>query len=81
MKIGKIEKYVKMPTVPSRFKYPWPDMEVGDSVIIAANKGESLTNLMKKVRPSAYYYGDLTGKKFKTLIAREDCGVRVGRIE
>ena len=40
MEIGKIEKEVKIPTVHSAIKFPWPDMEVGESVFIAADKGE-----------------------------------------
>ncbi len=48
---------------------------------IAADKGESLFNLKRKVGPSARYYGNVTGKKFKTLMVREDNGVRVWRTE
>ncbi len=81
MQIGKIEKDVKVPIVHSKFKYPWEDMEVGDSVFIAADKGESLFNLKRKVGPSARYYGNVTGKKFKTLMVREENGVRVWRVE
>ncbi len=81
MKIGKIEKKVEIPAVHSKHKYPWPDMQVGDSVFIKADKGKDLYNLKRKVGPSARYYGDVTGKKFKTLMIREDNGVRVWRIE
>ncbi len=81
MKIGKIEKSIKMPTIHSRCKYPWPDMKVGDSFFIAAREGESLAKLAQKIRPSASYYADLTEKKFKTLQVPEDNGVRVGRIK
>ena len=42
MKIGKIEKDVKIPEVHSKMKYPWPEMNVGDSVLIQAEKGEKL---------------------------------------
>ncbi len=80
MLIGKIEKNVKVPVVHSKFKYPWEDMEVNDSVFIAADKGESLFNLKRKVGPSARYYGNVTGKQFKTLMIREDRGVRIWRI-
>ena len=81
MKIGKIEKKVPIPVVHSKTKYPWDQMEVGDSVFIEAEKGQSLFELKRKVGPSARYYGDVTGKKFKTLMIREENGVRVWRIE
>ncbi len=81
MKIGTIEKKVEIPAVHSKMKYPWPDMKVGDSVFIEAEKGEKLYNLKRKVGPAARYYGDVTGKKFKTLMMREENGVRVWRIE
>ena len=64
MKVGKIEKNVKIPEVHSKVKYPWPDMDVGDSVLVLADKGEKLYNLKRKVGPSARYYGEKTGKKF-----------------
>jgi len=44
MKINKIEKDVPIPTVKSRFDYPWDKMEVGDSVFIEA-KGKTFSNL------------------------------------
>ncbi len=81
MKIGKLEKEVKIPEVHSSIKYPWPDMKVGDSVLIQAEKGEKLYNLKRKVGPSVRYYGDKTGKKFKTLLEHNENGVRVWRIK
>ncbi len=81
MKIGTIEKKVEIPAVHSKIKYPWPDMKVGDSVLIQAEKGEKLYNLKRTAGPAARYYGDKTGKKFKTLIDHENNGVRVWRIE
>ena len=80
MKIGKIEKGVIIPTVHSKLNYPWEEMEVDDSIFISADKGESLFNLKRKVGPSARYYGNVTGKQFKTLMIREENGVRVWRI-
>ena len=56
-------------------------MKVGDSVFIEPEEGQSLFELKRKVGPSARYYGDKTGKKFKTLMMREENGVRVWRIE
>jgi len=80
MKINKIEKDVKIPVVHSRYKYPWEDMEVGDSVFIEAEDGESLFNLKRRVGPAALYYGNVTGKKFKTMLVREENGVRTWRV-
>ena len=56
-------------------------MEVGDSVFVEATKEQSLFDLKRKVGPSARYYGAVTGKKFKTLMIREDNGVRIWRLE
>ena len=81
MIVNEIEKNVKVPAVHSKHKYPWDQMEINDSVFIRAEKGESLYKLKRKVGPAARYYGDVTGKKFKTLLMREDNGVRVWRIE
>jgi hypothetical protein len=52
-------------------------MEVGNSVFIETEKGQSLFNLKRTVGPSARYYGQITGKKFKTLMNREENGGRV----
>ena len=81
MKIGKIEKNVQIPVVHSKNKYPWDKMEVGDSVLVIAEEGQSLFDLKRKVGPSARYYGQITGKKFKTLMKREENGLRVWRIK
>ncbi len=81
MIVNEIEKDVNIPDVHSKHKYPWDKMEVNDSVFIEAEKNESLSNLKKKVGPAARYYGDVTGKKFKTLLMREDSGIRVWRIK
>ena len=81
MKINKIEKNIKIPEVHSKVQYPWPEMEVGDSVLIQAEKGEKLYNLKRRVGPAARYYGEKSAKKFKTLIEHETNGVRVWRVE
>ncbi len=81
MKIQKIEENVPIPEVHSAIKYPWPNMKVGNSVLIVAEKGEKLYNLKRKVGPAARYYGEKTGKQFKTLIDHSENGVRVWRIE
>ncbi len=81
MKIYEIEKNVAIPEVHSKIKYPWPNMEVGESVSIQAEDGEKLYNLKRKVGPAARYYGEKTGKQFKTLLDHDGNGVRVWRIE
>jgi len=81
MKVGKIEKSVPFPEVHSKFSFPWSEMEVGDSVLIKAGKPEKVDILKRKVKGSARYYGVKTGKKFRSLVNREESGVRVWRIE
>jgi len=44
--------------------WPWPEMEVDDSVFIPAKSGETATTIRKRVRPFAY--GFRHNKKFKT---------------
>lgn len=80
MKINKIEKDVQIPIVHSKYKYPWDEMEVGDSVFFEADDGESIFTLKRRVGPAATYFGQQTGKQFKTLLMREDNGVRVWRL-
>ncbi len=81
MKIGGIDKNVEIPEVHSKVKYPWADMEAGDSVFIEADKGEELYVLKRRIGPSARYYGEKTGKKFKTLIDHGQNGIRVWRLK
>ena len=81
MKIHKIEKDVPIPDVHSIIKYPWPEMEVGDSVFIKAGKGETPTILKGIARSSANYYGRKTGKKFRTRVFSEENGIRAWRLE
>jgi hypothetical protein len=80
MKIQKIEKDIPIPEVNSGVQFPWPLMKVGDSVFVEAEKGEDLTKLIRTVGPSARYYGEKTGKKFRTLLERHNNGIRVWRI-
>jgi hypothetical protein len=80
MKIGKIDKKIPIPEVHSKASFPWPTMEVGDSVLVKTVKGEEVDNLKRKVKGSARYYGIKTGKRFRSLISREEEGVRVWRV-
>ena len=81
MKIGKIEKNVPVPEVHSKISFPWPEMEVGDSVLVRAGNGEAVEELKRKVKGSARYYGVRTNKRFRSLLSREENGVRVWRVE
>jgi len=81
MKIHKIEKNIPIPEGRSRIKYPWPDMDVGDSVLIQAEEKEPLHKLRRKIWQYPHYYGKKNGKKFKTMLDHEANGVRVWRIE
>jgi len=81
METGKIDKNIPLPAVHSKFNFPWPDMEVGDSVLIMPDKKETIDILKLKIKGSARYYGVKTGKKFKSLINRVDNEIRVWRIE
>ncbi len=81
MKVGKIEKTVPFPEIHSKFNFPWPEMEVGDSVLVKAGQTEKIDLLKREVKGSARYYGVKTGKKFRSLINREENGIRVWRTE
>ena len=81
MKINRVEKRVPTPGIHSKHKYPWDGMGLGDSVLIIANNGETLSKLKRRVGRAGRYYGQINGKKFKTLMMREENGVRVWRIE
>ncbi len=61
--------------------YPWPDMDVGDSVLFHADKGESVRVLRRRVGVSAYHYGKVSGKKFATKLLPEENAFRVWRTD
>ena len=81
MKIGKIEKQVKIPVIRSKHKYPWDQMGVGDSVLIQPHKGEKLLDLKRKIDAAARYHAEKEGRKYETLIKRKENGVRVLKVE
>ncbi len=81
MKIGKIETNVPIPQVRSKFNFPWAGMDVGDSVLVKAGNTETVDFLKGKIKGSARYFGEKTGRKFRSLIDREEKGVRVWRVE
>jgi len=81
MEIHKVEKDIPIPVVFSGVQSLWSDMEVGDSVLIQAEKSESLHKLKRKVWSASSYYGKMVGKKFTIMLMREENGVRVWRME
>ena len=81
MKVKNAENKVSNPVIHSKHKYPWAGMELGDSVLIIADNGETLSKLKRRVGRAGRYYGQINGKKFKTLMMREENGVRAWRVE
>ncbi len=61
--------------------YPWPDMNVGDSVLFQAEGHESIRVLRRRVGVSVYNYGKTSGKQFTTKLLPEENGFRVWRTE
>ena len=66
-----IEKNVPIPIQKRRCKYPWHELEIGDSFFVSEIKVISISS-------SANSYGTRTGKKF--TIRSVDGGCRVWRI-
>ena len=66
----KIEKNVQMPRTNTSGKYPFGEMEVGDSFVTTE----------KYVRAASQIFGKLNGKKFVTR-TQEDKSIRVWRAE
>ena len=59
--------------------YPWPEMQVGDSVLFQAEQGESLRLLRMRIAGSASTYGKVSGKKFTSTLMPKENGLRVWR--
>jgi hypothetical protein len=78
MKI-QIQKNIPMEsTRETKSKYPFHEMEVGDSFFIKCD-AETLTSKRSTVLSSSVYYGKSTGKKFKSRTYPE--GFRIWRIK
>lgn len=65
-----VDKNVPRPR--SRHKYPWPDMQVNDSVLIPADRADSAST-------SAYHYGKKHGRKFEQHLSSK--GLRIWRVK
>ena len=61
--------------------YPWPDMNVGDSVLFQAEGNESVRVLRRRVGVSVYNYGKISGKQFTTKLLPDENSFRVWRTE
>ena len=71
----KIDKDVPAPNgVGGNSKYPWPEMDVGDSVFFEVE----FFNGMTKQQVAAHQYGKNNNKKFKSR--KQTGGVRIWRI-
>ncbi len=66
-------------TKPVATIYPWPDMNVGESVLFEAEAEESIRVLRRRVGVSVYHYGKISGKKFTTKLLPDENGFRVWR--
>jgi hypothetical protein len=60
--------------------WPWPDMDVDQSVFVPAKKGENASNIRERVTP--HQYGRKSDKKFKTRWMKHNgkFGIRVWRV-
>lgn len=79
----KIEKGIPAPKQKNTSKYPFADMEVGDSVYVDGQRS-SYNQAVKdgakfSALPTAHQYGKRSGKKFTGR--NEGSGVRIWRIE
>jgi hypothetical protein len=66
MKVGQIEKGIPIPKFygPRASRYPFNEMEVGDSILIEAEKNEDLLRVRGSARSSMRQYGIRHGMKF-----------------
>jgi hypothetical protein len=81
MKVHNIEKNIPIPEEKLKVEPPWPQMKVGDSILLKAEEGESLDKMRTRLDRSSRHHGDTTGKRFKVTLDHENKGVRVLRTE
>lgn len=74
----KIEKGVPMPRPPQ--KYPWADMEVGDSFLAECAPGERGT-VGNRLRNAAERFIEVRGLDWKFRYRSVEGGVRIWRVE
>lgn len=72
-----IDKNVPMPESRGSSRYPYADMEVGDSFFIAT-RGVDELGTARRLRGSSFTYGKKVGKKFSVRKMGE--GFRVWRV-
>ena len=81
----KIEKDVLIPPrrrgVMQKSPWPWPEMEVNDSVFCPAEIGEDAISIRSRIK--THVYARKTNKKFATRWVKHEgkLGLRVWRIE
>lgn len=74
----KIDKNVPMPKAKAKLKYPFNEMQVGDSFEVPCTE-EERKSLQIKLASSSGMYGRKHGAKFTTR--QSDNGIRIWRTE
>lgn len=72
-----IEKNIPMPEARSKGRYPYADMQVGDSFYLET-KGVDEIGVARRLRGSSFLYGKKSGAKFS--VRKMDDGFRVWRV-
>lgn len=82
----KVEKNVEMPlkkTFTAGSKYPFAEMDIGDSFFVPATSREDAKKVQTRVSASGTKFRAVHGRRFSTRVIEENdgFGVRVWRIE
>lgn len=82
----KIDKNVEIPEnkpFMQRLKYPFAEMDIGDSFFISAKSREDARKIQSRVSAYGTKFSLVYGTKFSTRTVEEDgeTGVRVWRVE
>lgn len=72
----KIEKGVPIPPRKIQSKYPWDQMDIGDSFFVPSTSGYKLS----KIQSNAYAYGIKITPKRKFVIRTLEKGFRIWRV-
>ena len=77
-----IEKNVPRPSVyrMRTIKYPFAQMEVGDSFVVPVPKNNDAVTFAANVRTSSHQWGSPNGVKFSVLLVDGKTSVRVWRV-